>query len=345
MEQNRCPRCGQPLVLGRCGICGWHAELAAAPAAEAPAAPATETPATETPATESPAAAPRGQVAPVEPAVVETRTAPAVVSGRPSEAQHSPLVVGMIVAIVVVALIALYAVVTLTGVRSDVRSLRSDQQSASDRLAQIEGELAVASSQESDLRSQLDAQRAADPVVLASEVQPSVFTIETPGGLGSGWVAASSGGTSSLVTNYHVVADVIADGTNTVSVYNDAQTKLTGTVQAASEAADVALIVVPGQLKPLKVSSQPVAPGQPVLVIGSPLGLGGSVTTGSVSALRNDFIQFSAPVSPGNSGGPVVNQSGEVVGVTEAKAVGVGVEGIAIAVPIGRVCSELRVAC
>ena len=251
----------------------------------------------------------------------------------------------MIAAIVLVALIAGFAVVTLSSVRSDVRSVRDDQRSASDRLAQIEGELAVASSQQSDLRSQLDAQRAADPVVLASEVQPSVFTIETPYGVGSGWVAASSGGTSSLVTNFHVVAGVIADGTNTVAVYNDAQTKLTGTVQASSEPADLALIVVTGQLKPLKVSSQAVAPGQPVLVVGSPLGLGGSVTTGSVSALRDDFIQFSAPVSPGNSGGPIVNQSGEVVGVAEAKAVGVGVEGIAIAIPVSRVCSELHVAC
>jgi putative serine protease PepD len=111
----------------------------------------------------------------------------------------------------------------------------------------------------------------------------------------------------------------------------------------ASPVADLALISVNGQLPALAMSNAKVSPGQSVLVIGSPLGLGGSVSSGSVSALREDFIQFSAPISPGNSGGPIINLSGQVVGVTEAKAVGVGVEGVGIAIPVSRVCSEFKI--
>ena len=87
--------------------------------------------------------------------------------------------------------------------------------------------------------------------------------------------------------------------------------------------------------------------GQSLLVIGSPLGLGGSVSTGSVSALRDidgvNYIQFSAPVSPGNSGGPVVNGAGEVIGITVAKANAAGAEGIGFAIPVNQVCVQLHV--
>ena len=70
---------------------------------------------------------------------------------------------------------------------------------------------------------------------------------------------------------------------------------------------------------PLTAAKGQPSVGQPVLVAGAPLGLGGSVTNGGVSAFRNGLIQFSAPISPGNSGGPVVDHNGNVIGVTEAK--------------------------
>ena len=325
-------------MLGRCGMCGYRLP--------SPEEGATEPSAAVTPAT----SAPTEPAAPIGPAIASHRPSPAprppASSGPPAEpTQHSPLVVGVLLGLVIAGLLAGYAVLTISSVKSDVSALRNDQRSASDRLTQIEGQLSAASDAESALRSQLDAQKAADPVVIASQVQPSVFTIETPDGLGSGWVVATDGARSTLITNFHVVADVVADGTNAVRVYHDTDTKLDGIVQQASEAADLAVVIVNGQLPVLKVSNQKVAAGQAVLVVGSPLGLGGSVTTGTVSALRDDFIQFSAPISPGNSGGPIINLNGEVVGVTEAKAVGLGVEGVGIAIPINRVCGEFKIAC
>ncbi len=83
--------------------------------------------------------------------------------------------------------------------------------------------------------------------------------------------------------------------------------------------------------------------GDPVLAIGSPLGLAGSASSGIVSDVRPGPLQFSAPVSPGNSGGPVVDRRGHVLGVATAKLVGNGAEGLSFAVPVDAVCAALEV--
>ena len=92
-------------------------------------------------------------------------------------------------------------------------------------------------------------------------------------------------------------------------------------------------------------------PGEPVVVVGAPLGLANTVTTGVVSAVRADVpglaskvIQFDAAISPGNSGGPVSNAAGQVVGVAQAKIMAAGTDGLASAIPISEVCDAL-VAC
>jgi putative serine protease PepD len=66
-----------------------------------------------------------------------------------------------------------------------------------------------------------------------------------------------------------------------------------------------------------------------------------------VSALRVEdgvhYIQFSAPISPGNSGGPVLDAGGRVIGVSVSKAVATGAEGLSFATPVAEVCSDLGV--
>ena len=81
-------------------------------------------------------------------------------------------------------------------------------------------------------------------------------------------------------------------------------------------------------------------------MVGAPLGLEDTVTTGVVSAYRPDdadgpTIQFDAPINPGNSGGPVVNAASEVVGLATAKAR--DAEGIGLAVPIKTACDTFKV--
>ncbi len=94
-----------------------------------------------------------------------------------------------------------------------------------------------------------------------------------------------------------------------------------------------------------------VRPGEPVVVVGAPLGLANTVTTGVVSALRADvpglaskMIQFDAAISSDNSGGPVSNAAGQVVGVARAKTVTAGAGELAMAIPISEVCAAL-IAC
>jgi S1-C subfamily serine protease len=81
------------------------------------------------------------------------------------------------------------------------------------------------------------------------------------------------------------------------------------------------------------------------MALGSPQGFDGTVATGIVSGYRSiagaDFIQFSAPISPGSSGGPLVDGEGRVVGVSSAKWVDTGVEALAFAIPVQTVCTVL----
>jgi len=177
---------------------------------------------------------------------------------------------------------------------------------------------------------------------VSSAVQPSVFTVRTAAGIGSGFVLRSSGGRSTLVTNFHVVEDAWRSPNREVAVANEGR-RLTGTVQRVVEDKDLALVEVRAELAALARSTTPPKVGDPVLAIGSPLGLAGSASSGIVSAVRDGSLQFSAPVSPGNSGGPVVDRKGNVLGVTTAKLVSNGAEGLSFAIPVDVVCTALQV--
>jgi S1-C subfamily serine protease len=178
---------------------------------------------------------------------------------------------------------------------------------------------------------------------VAAAVEPSVFTIRTPGGVGSGFAFAKIGNKTGLVTNYHVVASEFERGRRNVSVLRELQ-DLNGVIEKVDPSADLALVTVDAALPLLTKASKQPAVGDPVLAVGSPLGLGGTASSGIVSAERDGRLQFSAPVSPGNSGGPVVDRTGKVLGVTTSKLVDQGVEGLAFAIPVSRVCATV-VAC
>ena len=86
-------------------------------------------------------------------------------------------------------------------------------------------------------------------------------------------------------------------------------------------------------------AGSPPRPGDQLLLIGSPYGLEGTVTTGIVSRVTKKVIQTDAAANPGNSGGPAIDKDGHVVGVLVAG----GGENLNFAVPIGRACVKLRV--
>jgi serine protease Do len=153
------------------------------------------------------------------------------------------------------------------------------------------------------------------------------------GGLGSGFVWDSEG---HIVTNNHVV-----DGATKIEVTFSDGTSLPATVVGTDPYSDLAVIQVDGAgdlLKPVTMGdSSQVKVGELAIAIGNPYGLANTMTVGIVSALGRsipagemtqftgnprftipDIIQTDAPINPGNSGGVLVNDIGEVIGVTTA---------------------------
>ena len=159
-----------------------------------------------------------------------------------------------------------------------------------------------------------------------------------PTALGSGFVVRDDG---LIVTNNHVV-----EGATDVEVTLQDGTELHGKVLGTDPDTDLALVKVDAQdvkLQPVKFAdSDHVRVGDPVIAIGSPFGLGGTVTAGIVSADHraigagryDDFLQIDAPINRGNSGGPTFNLQGEVIGVnTLIHSPSGGNVGIGFAIP------------
>jgi S1-C subfamily serine protease len=167
---------------------------------------------------------------------------------------------------------------------------------------------------------------------VARKVLPSVVMIrvEAPngeGGAGTGFIVNSG----YIITNNHVVAGG-GQGGNIQVVFNDKKS-VPATVKGTDPGSDIAVLKIDGNhnLPPLAVgNSDQLAVGDPVIAIGSPLGLQGSVTTGIVSSLNRpvqargenggdasvlNTIQTDAAINPGNSGGPLVDAKGRVIGI------------------------------
>ena len=175
---------------------------------------------------------------------------------------------------------------------------------------------------------------------LASRVLKSVFTIETDRKLGAGFAAWFSGGDTYLVTANHVIAGAGAGSAVTVMRKGGSWS---GEVVGTDERDDLAVVRVSGHPAGAQALWQrPFLPklhaGDQLLLIGSPYGLEGTVTTGVVSRVTGKTIQTDAAANPGNSGGPAVDKLGRVVGIL----VSGGGENLNFAVPIGKVCRSLR---
>jgi serine protease DegQ len=159
---------------------------------------------------------------------------------------------------------------------------------------------------------------------LVENLSPSVVTIFTDGGLGSGVVYSEDG---LILTNEHV----IRGNTRVEVAFADGQ-RVEGTVRAADAVTDLALVQAnrTGLPKPTYQTDLPKV-GEGALVLGSPLGFENTATAGIISGLHRsipgsasnslslvDLIQTDAPISPGNSGGAVINMRGEIIGISEA---------------------------
>ncbi|MGN6796661.1 MAG: S1C family serine protease [Gaiellaceae bacterium] len=186
-----------------------------------------------------------------------------------------------------------------------------------------------------------------------SQSQPDPFNLfptspQTTQSLGSGFVIDRAG---HIVTNYHVI-----QGASKVQVSFSAQDQLAATVVGKDPSTDVAVLKVDAHaraLTPLALgNSDNVTVGDPVYAIGNPFGLTRTLTTGVISAVQRQIfapnglpvehaIQTDAAINHGNSGGPLIDSEGRVIGVTSQIQTGSstnqGNVGIGFAIPINTV--------
>jgi S1-C subfamily serine protease len=223
------------------------------------------------------------------------------------------------------------------------------------RIEIIETSLSERSNEIQDLQNQLEifdviGQTGLSPwSTIYNQLNDSVVLIQTDLGLGSGFVYDTKG---HIITNEHVI-----DGAETIQVNFLDGNVSSATVVGTDIYSDIAVIKVDSEtttLRPVVLgSSSELTVGEPVAAMGNPFGLSDTLTVGIVSSLERtldatggyviiDMIQIDAAVNPGNSGGPLVNLKGQVVGVNTAIQSQTGTFiGIGFAIPSDTVKREI----
>ena len=172
---------------------------------------------------------------------------------------------------------------------------------------------------------------------ISALVTPTVVSISVTSpdgsGTGSGSIYKSNASTSYIITNNHVIESAVTTGTIKVEFTNGDQ--VAATIVGRDPMYDLAVLSIKtGNLPTIAVGdSSKVSVGDPVLAIGSPLGLASTVTSGIISALNRpvttgdvgsqsyvNAIQTDAAINPGNSGGALVDAQGRIIGVNSAIA-------------------------
>ena len=196
-----------------------------------------------------------------------------------------------------------------------------------------------------DVRSRLDQveDRVLDAGMVAREVAPAVFTIYSPYGQGTGFGFYSDESSTWIATNFHVIQHAGRPATVTVK---QGGKEWVGTPSRWDASADIALVKVESVL-PILVSGfgrgHDPKIGDPVVAFGSPGGFQATATVGIISAIRSRWIQTDAQISPGSSGGPLLNDRGEVVGITSLRF-GAEPSGLGFAIDFRELCTLLDMA-
>lgn len=170
---------------------------------------------------------------------------------------------------------------------------------------------------------------------VVSEAVKSVVTVRTDKSIGSGFIISPNG---YIVTNFHVIADA-----KRLAIINYEREMMGAELVGFSALSDVAVIKIEGKYPYLNLAdSDELKVGSKVIAIGNPLGLSFSVTEGIVSAVKRigpnnkaEYIQTDVSLNPGNSGGPLIDVKGRVVGMNnfkigEAESLGFALESNAL---------------
>lgn len=273
---------------------------------------------------------------------VQTYSKPVKAKKEPKYVTKGFLVMCMIFTMLVSSILGALAGGALNGSNSsdDGRTERDDSELSQLSLSDATG---------SDMTVSEIVEKNADAVVeiLVSGTSQGYFgQMEVTEGAGSGVIVREDG---YIVTNYHVIT-----GANKVQVTLHNGETYPATIVGGDNDKDIAIIKI--DAKGLTVAeigdSSKVEVGDTAVAIGNPLGqLGGTATTGIISALDRNLeidgrtltlMQTDAAINGGNSGGGLFNSKGELIGIVDAKSSGVGIEGLAFAIPINTVADTIN---
>ena len=264
----------------------------------------------------------------------------------------------VVMAVVLTLLLLLSAAAGFLTLRLLDMSERSE--ALADRVAALEDDLAMATSQVGELAGTLDATKddiasvdekvtrqadqALDATAIADAAMPSVVTVYcrtySLSSQGSGFAVDAGeppeGFLSSVITNHHVVEDCIddPDGELEVLIGDESPAVM---LESWDVDNDLALLHIRTSISALPMAESPEI-GDPVVAIGSPHGLDRTVTTGVISNIHVDTFQTDAAINPGNSGGPLLDRRGAVLGVNTS---GYRDQGTNFAVRMRMACQRL----
>jgi len=229
--------------------------------------------------------------------------------------------------------------------KADAEAEAQRAKDQAEREAQEEAEAARKASEDLEANKSVEEKRIQSGEASLTELYnfaiQSVVTVGCFGSQGTGFsydlgLLDFDNVNSVIITNFHVVDFCL--GEDVVLNLPNGRT-VTGTVYTWDAENDLAIVTTSFALPPLKEARTSADVGQPVIAIGSPLGLAGTLTTGIVSQTYRDFYQTDAAINPGNSGGPLLNYFGEVLGVTTFKLE--GTQGLNFAVRISLLCDYM----
>lgn len=246
--------------------------------------------------------------------------------------RHHKIFIGSFTSLVIIYMIInslfLYTLFVKTNINfnnisQEIQSMKTENQlkinELTSNLIQTKETLIMLNSSLKNELNELKASASSDFSGIIENVIPSVVTIRTDVAQGTGFIISDDG---YLVTNAHVL-----NGAREVFAINSNQKTISANLIGYDATYDVALLKIQGNYLSLELAdSNDVQVGEKVIAIGNPLGLQFSVSEGIVSAVHRAgtngiqaYIQTDAALNPGNSGGPLINKEGEVIGINNFK--------------------------
>ena len=245
--------------------------------------------------------------------------------------KHHKIMIGSFTSVIIIFMITssvliYFSLLKIDSLTAQVKENQLDTQSKinelTDNIMQTKESLTLLNKSFKSEITELKASASADFSLVIEKSIPAVVTIKTDVSQGTGFIITNDG---YIVTNAHVLV-----GGREVFAVTSEQRTIQADFIGYDETFDIALLKIPGDYDRLNLAnSDNIQIGEKVIAIGNPLGLQFSVSEGIISAKDrpgpndiNAYIQTDAALNPGNSGGPLINKEGKVVGINNFKVGG-----------------------